>query len=181
MDNIFFGKTDLKSCGENVILGKTVRIKDPELVEIGNNVIIDDFTYISGNVVIGNYTHVASGCTLQASTGKITIKDFVGIASGCRLFAASSNYITHCLDLPTINKNRRFGGIIEDIEIGNYCLIGSNSVVLCGSVIPEGVAFGALSLITKQKYLEWTLYFGENLKKKIRRDNKLIKKSDYAN
>ena len=46
-DNIFFNINDLKYCGKNVIIGKTVRIRYPHLVSIGDNCIIDDFTYIS--------------------------------------------------------------------------------------------------------------------------------------
>ena len=42
-ENIFFDLTRLKSIGHHVIIGKTVRIRYPELVEIGDNVIIDDF------------------------------------------------------------------------------------------------------------------------------------------
>ena len=67
LDNMFFKIKDLKYCGENVIIGKTVRIRNPELVSIGNNVIIDDYTYISGKVEIGQYVHIAASCSLQAS------------------------------------------------------------------------------------------------------------------
>ena len=56
MENIFFDKKDLLNCGENVIIGKTVRIRSPEKVSIGDNSIIDDFTYISGSIEIGQYT-----------------------------------------------------------------------------------------------------------------------------
>ena len=45
--NIFFDLKKLKHIGKNVIIGKTVRIRRPELVEIGDNTIIDDFCYIS--------------------------------------------------------------------------------------------------------------------------------------
>ena len=34
MENLFFDLSKLKSCGANVIIGKTVRIRYPELVEI---------------------------------------------------------------------------------------------------------------------------------------------------
>ena len=44
-DNIFFNRADLKHCGSNVIIGKTARIRYPELVSIGDNVIIDDVRY----------------------------------------------------------------------------------------------------------------------------------------
>ena len=43
-DNIFFNISDLKYIGKNVIIGKTVRIRQPEKVSIGDNTIIDDFT-----------------------------------------------------------------------------------------------------------------------------------------
>ena len=63
-DNIFFGINCLKSRGKNVIIGKTVRIRYPELVEIGDNVIIDDFTYISTSLKIENFVHISSGCKI---------------------------------------------------------------------------------------------------------------------
>ena len=63
-DNIFFNIADLKSCGVNVIIGKTVRIRYPELVEIGDNVIIDDFCYISTSLSISSNVHISSGCRL---------------------------------------------------------------------------------------------------------------------
>ena len=65
-NNIFFSIADLKKCGKNVIIGKTVRIRNPEKVTIGDNVIIDDFTYISGEVNIGNFVHIAASCTISA-------------------------------------------------------------------------------------------------------------------
>ena len=71
--NLFFDLNDLKYCGKNVIIGKTVRIRQPHKVFIGDGTIIDDFTYISGNVSIGAFTHIASSCTLQASSGEIKI------------------------------------------------------------------------------------------------------------
>ena len=71
MENIFFDKKNLLSCGKNVIIGKTVRIRNPEKVSIGDNSIIDDFTYISGSLEIGEHVHVGAGCTLSGSKKKI--------------------------------------------------------------------------------------------------------------
>ena len=64
MDNIFFDTNLLKKCGKNVIIGKTVRIRYPELVEIDDNVIIDDFCYISTTLKISSYVHISSGCKI---------------------------------------------------------------------------------------------------------------------
>ena len=47
LDNIFFDRSKLKYCGENVIIGKTVRIRKPEECIIGDGTIIDDFAYIN--------------------------------------------------------------------------------------------------------------------------------------
>jgi acetyltransferase-like isoleucine patch superfamily enzyme len=161
MKNLFFDIAKLKQLGENVIIGKTVRIRNPELVEIGSNVIIDDFTYISGKITIGNYTHIASSCNLQASTGSIRLGAFIGVGSGTKIFAATSNYLIPSFDLPTIPAEFRSGAIIEDVRIGDYTLFGANSVVLNGCNIPEGVAFGANSVISNKKYEKWTLYIGD--------------------
>ncbi|MGI8633881.1 MAG: hypothetical protein ACR2KZ_00620, partial [Segetibacter sp.] len=61
MDNIFFDVGKLKHCGKNVIIGKTARIRYPELVSIGDNCIIDDFTYISTCLELTENVHISSG------------------------------------------------------------------------------------------------------------------------
>ena len=71
MDNIFFDTSLLKKCGKNVIIGKTVRIRYPELVELSDNVIIDDFCYISTSLKISSFVHISSGCKiLNAQIGE---------------------------------------------------------------------------------------------------------------
>ena len=131
-ENIFFDVSKLKACGKNVIIGKTVRIRYPELVTIGDNVIIDDFTYISGEVSIGDYVHIGSSCTLSASKSKIILREFSGISSGCRVYAGSSNYLKACLDLPTIPEEYSFGSIFEEVYLNRFVLIGANTVILPG-------------------------------------------------
>jgi acetyltransferase-like isoleucine patch superfamily enzyme len=176
MENIFFDLKNLKACGENVIIGKTVRIRNPELVEIGDYVIIDDFTYISGNVSIGDYVHIAANSTLQASSGKISIGNHCGISSGCRLFAASSDYQNPNYDMPCYPNEIRQGGIISEIIISSYCLIGANAVVLPGVTIPEGVAFGAGLIISGMDYQPWRLYFEKTLSKSVSRSKDALTK-----
>lgn len=149
-DNIFFEKSELKQCGTNVIIGKTVRIRSPEKVSIGDNSIIDDFTYISGSVEIGQYSHIGSGVSIQASKNKISIGDFVGLSSGVRMYAGSSNYVECGLDLPTIPTEHQWNGIYEDSLINHFCVIGANSVVLPGCKIPIGVTVAA-NLVVRKK------------------------------
>ncbi|MDP4173530.1 MAG: hypothetical protein Q8933_06150 [Bacteroidota bacterium] len=174
-ENLFFNKSDLLYCGENVIIGKTVRIRRPELVSIGDNTIIDDFTYISCKLNIGNYCHIASNVNMSGGNGEIIIGDFVGIASGCSLHPCSSDYLIASLDLPSVPPKYRFGGQCETIFIEDYVLLGANTVVLPGVKLPEGFASAAHSTISKKEYSPWTLYGGLNASKIIHRSPKKLK------
>jgi acetyltransferase-like isoleucine patch superfamily enzyme len=170
MDNIFFDLNKLKHLGRNVIIGKTVRIRKPELVSIGDNVIIDDFTYISCDLVVGAYTHIASNVTISGGGHKVTIGKYCGIATGVSIHPASSNYMVAELDYPTVPEDYRFGGLGEDIVISDYVLLGTKSVVLPGVFLPEGFASAALTVIRKKEYKPWTLYgFGHECKEMVYR------------
>ena len=92
MDNIFFDKKTLKYCGENVIIGKTVRIRKPELCVIGDGTIIDDFTYISWGITIGKYCHIASNVTISGGEGHLYMDDYSTISNHCSIHCASSDY-----------------------------------------------------------------------------------------
>ena len=160
-ENIFFDLKDLKYCGENVIIGKTVRIRNPELVEIGDYTIIDDFTYISGEADIGQYAHIAASCSLQASKSKITIGDFAGLASGVRVFAASADYIKCSFDTAPVPQQKMYGGIFDEVIIDDLVWIGANSVILPGVKLPIGFTAGALMKLEKNyRYKPWTIING---------------------
>ena len=109
-ENIFFDPNKLKYLGENVRIGKCVRIRNPENVSIGDNSIIDDFTYISSNLELGKYCHIASNVTISGGKGLVKIANFVGIATGSALLSQSSDYINASFELPSIPSENRFGG-----------------------------------------------------------------------
>lgn len=169
-ENIFFDQSRLKYCGSNVIIGKTVRIRNPEKVSIGNNVIIDDFTYISGEVCIGDYVHIAAGCNLSASRARISMGAFSGLSAGCKLYGGSSNYI-HCgLDIPTIPIEYQYNVIYGDVTIASFGLIGASSIVLPGCDIPQGAAVAANITIRKRiKLKPWHLLLDDTGKQIPRR------------
>ena len=160
MENIFFDKSQLKHCGKNVIIGKTVRIRKPEECIIGDNVIIDDFAYISCPIEIGNNCHIASHVSISGGLGKFKIGDYSTISNHCSLHCASSDYSNVSLDLPSVPKDLQFGGEIEDIYIGNFVTIGAHSCCLPGVNLPDGFACGAYSLLKKMEYKKWSLYVG---------------------
>lgn len=149
MNNLFFDKSDLKYCGKNVIIGKTVRIKKPEQVHIGDNVIIDDYTYISGDTYIGDYVHIAPGCVLSASAGGIEMQALSGLSAGCKVYGGSSNYLKIGLDMPTIPAEHRYNAILEKTVIESFGLIGANCIILPGCRIPQGLAVAASLIVRK--------------------------------
>ncbi len=173
-ENIFFDLNKLKSVGENVIIGKTVRIRYPELVEIGDNVIIDDFVYISTALKINSYVHISSGCKIIGGP-KCTVEfaNFSTLSPNVVLAAGSDDYLG---GIATPLVDTEFKGNVEygNIIIGKHCIVGSNSVIMPGVVIGEGSAVGALSLV-KKNLEEWSLYAGVPAKKiKIRERDKII-------
>jgi len=182
MKNIFFDLKKLKYLGKNCIIGKTVRIRKPEECYIGDGSIIDDFTYISCSVEIGNFTHIASGVSISGGNGKFRIGNYSTISNQCSIHCASSDYSIVSLDLPSVPKEFQFGGEIKDICLGDFVTIGSHSCILPGSIIPDGFACGAYSLIKKSEYLPWSLYAGIPAKILKARDKNLFLNSvNYKN
>ena len=171
MENIFFDKRDLKYCGEGVVIGKIVRIRNPSEVSVGDHTIIDDFCYISCSAVIGSSCHIASHVNISGGGGHLVIGNYVGIAAGCFLNTQSSYYLTASFELPSIPKECRFGGYGEFISLGDHVLLGAHTIVLPNVVLPEGVATAAQTILREKDYEKWCLYKGPDAKKLLRRNN----------
>jgi acetyltransferase-like isoleucine patch superfamily enzyme len=164
MNNIFFDKSKLKFCGNNVIIGKTVRIRKPEEVIIGDNTIIDDFTYISCGMTIGKNCHIASNVSISGGSGHLFMDDYSTISNHSSIHCASSDYRKVSLDIPSVPKKEQYGGEIGDVYIGKYCVIGAHSCILPNVKLEDGVACGAFSLLKPQIYQEYSLYIGQPAK-----------------
>ena len=164
-ENIFFDLKRLKHVGNNVIIGKTVRIRKPEEVSIGDNTIIDDFTYISCAMEIGKNCHIASNVSISGGSGKLIMGDYSTVSNGSSIHCASSDYRECSLDLPSVPIEQQFGGTVEDVTIGDFVVVGAHSCILPGSILPDGSAFGAYTLIKKTSNLsKFHLYVGKDCK-----------------
>jgi galactoside O-acetyltransferase len=135
---------------------------------------------------LGRYSHIGANAVLIGGDGHIHIGDFVNIAPGCRLISASNDFSADGLVGPTIPPEFVSPSVVADIHIGNHVLLGTNTVVLPGTKIPEGVSTGALTLLSSKMQLEpWTLYAGvpakpvrkREGKKMLEAANRLLKKS----
>ena len=164
MENIFFDLKDLKHCGKNVIIGKTVRIRYPELVSIGDNCIIDDFTYISSSLDLKDNVHISSGTTIIGGRNSaVSFDQFSTTAPNVVLSAGSDDY-NDGIATPMVPLDFKAGVVIGKIIIGRHCIIGSGSVVLPNVIFYDGACLGALSL-AKKDLDAWSLYAGIPAKK----------------
>lgn len=158
-ENLFFDLKKLKSVGENVIIGKTVRIRYPELVEIGDNVILDDFTYISTSLKIHSYVHISSGCKIIGGKHAfVEFYEFSTLSPGVVLAAGSDDYVAG-IATPLVPSEYKGDVNYGKIILNKHCIIGSNSVVLPNVICGEGSSLGALSMANKNLDA-WMLYAG---------------------
>lgn len=151
----FYSNEELESLGlatygENVRISKKTSIYNPGRISIGNNVRIDDFCVLSageGGIYIGDYIHIAVFCSLIGA-GKITLADFSNISSRVSLYSSNDDYSGEHMTNPTV-PSQLTGVEHADVFIGKHVIVGSGSVILPGVVLEEGVAIGALSLVSK--------------------------------
>jgi acetyltransferase-like isoleucine patch superfamily enzyme len=170
-DNIFFDINKLKSCGKNVIIGKTVRIRYPELVEIGDNVIIDDFTYISTKLRLHSNVHISAGCKIiGGQQAYVEMHEYSTLAPNVVLSAGSDDYISG-IATPMVGIEFKANVKIGKIILNKHCIVGSGSVVLPDVTFSEGACLGALSLANRHLN-EYTLFAGIPAKE-IKKRNKV--------
>lgn len=171
--NIFFNLKDLKRIGKNVIIGKTVRIRYPELVEIGDNVIIDDFTYISTALVLNSFTHISSGCKIIGGRkSMVFFESFSTLSPNVVIAAGSDDYLS---GIATPLVDEKFKGNVKygTVTLGRHCIVGAGSVLLPNITMGTGSSVGALSLVNSSLD-EWGLYAGIPAKKIKDRDRDTI-------
>ena len=160
-ENIFCDLGEIAELGPHAIIGKTVRIRKPQKCRIGDYSIIDDFSYISCGLTVGRFTHIGAQAIIIGGTAHVSIGDFVNIAPGCRLVASSHDFSKGGLCGPTIPEEFCAPSVTADIRIDDHVLLGTGTVILPGCHLPEGMATGAMTLITPSMKLKpWTVYAG---------------------
>ena len=160
MENLYFDLNRLKYLGVGAIIGKAVRIRRPEECIIGDGSIIDDFAYISCPTEVGKYCHISSHVSISGGAGRFKMGNYSTVSNHCSVHCASSDYSSISLDLPSVPADRRFGGSVADVILGDYVTVGAHSCILPGSHLPSGSAFGAYSLVNGADYLPLGLYVG---------------------
>lgn len=168
----FFFRKLFKSCGKGVIFGRNMTIRHPKKIEIGNDVVFDDYSVIDakgkGNkgIKIGNNVLVGRNSVISCKGGDIEIGNFSNIGPdniiisesslkiGEYVFTAGKLYMiaggNHSFERrdtpiwmqPSISK----GGIVIEDDVW----IGASSTVLDGVKIGKGAIIGAATLVHKK-------------------------------
>lgn len=154
----------LKSYGSNVLISRKCSIYGAQNISIGDNVRIDDFVILSiGNsLTIGNYVHIACYASI-IGTGKIIISDYCGLSGRVSVYSSSDDYSGNAMTNPMIPQ--KYTNVTNGpVTLGNHVIIGCSSVVLPNSILEEGVAVGAMSVVQGKLRANY-IYSGNPVKK----------------
>jgi len=176
--NTFYSEEELKNLGlkaygENVFISRNALLYNPEKLELGSNVRIDDFVTISGNVKIGNYTHVAQFVSFYGGDAGIEMKDFSAVSSKSTVYATSNDYSGLSMTNPMIPAKYKTTDKNAPVIFGKHVVVGCMSVILPGVEIGEGSSVGAMTLCTKSLD-PWGIYAGIPAKKVKDRSKKIL-------
>lgn len=160
--------------GERVRISRKASLYGCERMRFGSDVRIDDFAVLSagcGGIEIGTYVHVAV-FSLLIGQGRISMGDFSGLSSRVSLYSSSDDYTGEWLTNPTVPAEFKHPDE-GDVTLGRHVIIGSNTIVLPGSVLEEGAAVGAQSLV-RGKCLAFTTYSGVPARRIATRKQRLL-------
>lgn len=159
----------LKKMGENVMIGTGVKIINPHLVSIGDNVKISDDTTIIARegteINIGNNVRLEERVYLDSQTagGYINIDDNVYIGTGTTMFGHRGLEIgdhvliaqnvtltpySHIFVDPKIDI-REQGGHMKKVIIGRDSYIGMGVCIMYTGDIGEGSVVGSGAVVVK--------------------------------
>jgi acetyltransferase-like isoleucine patch superfamily enzyme len=179
--NSFYSEIEIKELGfkeygSSIMISRKASIYDIENITIGSHVRIDDFCILSGKITIGSYVHISAYTALYGKMG-IELKDFSGLSPRVTIFSATDDFSGNFLIGPTVPEDYTnvYGG---KVIISNYVQVGAGSIIMPCTVIGEGSAIGALSLV-KNDIKEWIIAAGIPAIKLKERDRKLILKATH--
>ena len=149
----------IKILGDDVIIDNDITAKQ-QLEIKGSHVSIDKGVYCSTNVFIGSYVHISPYVTIiGGKNSSFTAKGFNNIMAGARIVCGSDRFDDSGLFGAMIPKELKGTQIIEPIIMEEFSNIGTNAIVLPGSILRKGVLLTAGSLLIGDTE-EWGLYKG---------------------
>ena len=168
------------SVGDNVQISEKASFYGTARIILGTNVRIDDFCVLSagvGGINIGQYVHIAVYSSM-IGVGKITIMDFCNISSRVSIYSSNDDYSGATMTNPTVPSE--YTGVTHaDVLLGRHVIVGSGSIILPGVTLEDGVAVGALSLVTKS-CKAFGIYAGSPARRiSVRKKNLLVLEESF--
>lgn len=164
-----FYKFLFKKVGKGVIFGKSVTIRNPYKIIIGNNVIIDENVMLDAKgadnkgILIEDGVFLGRNTIISCQNGDITLKENVNIGFNCEVVSlnkveigentliAAYTYIVgggHAseeTDIAFKDQERHAIGI----KIGKNVWLGAKSVIMDGCSVGDNSIIGAGAIVTK--------------------------------
>jgi acetyltransferase-like isoleucine patch superfamily enzyme len=145
--------------GEDVIIDDDVTIKQDLLIN-GSHVSIDKGFYCTTNSTIGDYVHIGPYVTIiGGKEGEFRSVGFNNIMAGARIVCGSDRFDSSGLFGAMIPKELKGTQIIKPVVMEEFSNIGTNAIVLPGSILRKGVLLTAGSLLMGDTE-EWGVYKG---------------------
>ena len=140
-----------------------VYIKNKANFSCGNECALYHCVYILntyGTTRMGNKSHLGAYTYVNTLRGHLTIGNNVCIGPGCKIFTFTNHFEKGTLIVDALKE--------KNTKIGSNVLVGSNSVILAGTVIEDNVVLAAGSVANGT--LETNSIYGGTPAKKIRSD-----------
>jgi acetyltransferase-like isoleucine patch superfamily enzyme len=153
----------IKKIGFDILLDEDIVIK--QNLEInGSHVSIDKGFYCTTNCFIGSYTHISPYVTvIGGKKGIFTAKGFNNIMAGARIICGSDRFDDSGLFGAMIPSEFKGRQIIEPVTMEEFSNIGTNAVVLPGSILRTGVLLTVGSVLLGDTE-PWGVYKGNPAK-----------------
>jgi len=160
--------------GDDVLIDENAVIKRPDLCRVGSHVAID-MSVITTAADIGDYVHISPFVSIiGGKDGVFRCDGFNNIMAGARVICSSDRFDHSGLFGSMIPNEYKGTQITKPVIMERLSNIGTNSIVLPGSILREGVLLTAGSLLMGDTE-SWGVYKGNPaiLVKKI--DSNIIK------
>ena len=154
-----------RQSGRGLVLGRSLVLRHPDSIELGNHVVIDDNSLVDGRagIRLDDGVIINRNCSLKAKTGPIRvgrrttigansvivsltgveIGEAVIIAGGCHLSAGG-------YDIDQSDRALLDGGVLSKgpIKIGNDVWVGTGAIILDGINVGDHAVVAAGAVVT---------------------------------
>jgi acetyltransferase-like isoleucine patch superfamily enzyme len=149
----------IKALGNDIILDEDIVVKQDFLIN-GSHVAIDKGFYCTTKATIGDYVHIGPYVTIiGGKEGSFKAVGFNNIMAGARIICGSDRFDDSGLFGAMIPKELKGTQIIKPVIMEEFSNIGTNAIVLPGSILRKGVLLTAGSLLMGDTE-EWGVYKG---------------------